>query len=266
MKSNLLYSCLLTIVLLFATITIVSTTAIAHNFSTDDNSTFLTLINMILIENRLLNQSLYDNSGLNDNASATTTTTVNMSLQSNYTENIDEIIDDILVSEDSLLIDSDQFYNNTIIATMMANLGDEVLRKYGYAFGIPSNIMINMNFSAVDNLEKKTNSKGVHSDNNHSSHLDPEINDYSSPANLKDKSHYYGALETSKRMMEIYESELDSANPSLQHNSSLSILKNSLRDLTENIYNFSNPSKIMEIVHTKVHPNLQLAFNLTLKR
>lgn len=257
MKSNLVYSCFLAFILLFATMTItisVTTNVIAHNFSTDDNSTFLTLINMILIENRLINQSLYDDFA------------ATMSLQSNYTENIDEIIDDILISEDSLLIDSDQFYNNTIIATMMANLGDEVLRKYGYAFGIPSNIMINMNFSAVDNLEKNTISKGANSDNNHSGHNNPEINNYFSPANLKDTSQYYGALETSKRMIEIYESELNSANPSLQHNSSLSILKNSLTDLNANIYNFSNPSKIMEIVHTKVHPNLQLAFNLTLKR
>ena len=259
MKSNLLYPCLITIVLLFATITIISTNAVAHNFSTDDNSTFLTLINMILIENRLINQSLDDHS-----ATAAANAVADMSLQLNYTENIDEIIDDILVSEDSLLIDSDQFYNNTIIATMMANLGDEVLRKYGYAFGIPSNIMINMNFSAVDNLEKKTISKGVNSDNNHSSHIDPAINGYS--PNLKDKSQYNGALETSKRMIEIYESDLDSANPSLQHNNSLSILKNSLTDLNANIYNFSNPSKIMEIVHTRVHPNLQLAFNLSLKR
>lgn len=256
MKSNLVYSCFLASILLFATMTIsvsVTTNVIAHNFSTDDNSTFLTLINMILIENRLINQSLYDDFA------------ATMSLQSNYTENIDEIIDDILISEDSLLIDSDQFYNDTIIATMMANLGDEVLRKYGYAFGIPSNFMINMNFLAVDDLEKKTLSKGTISGNNHSGHIKSQINNYS-PTGLKDKSQYYGALETSKRMIEIYESDLDSTDTSLQHNSSLSILKNSLTDLNENIYNFSNPSKIMEIVHTKVHPNLQLAFNLTLKR
>ena len=206
---NLLYSCLLIIVLLSAKNMIV-TPAIAHNFSTDDNSTFLTLINMIFVENRLINQSLNDNS-------------TNVSLHSDYIENINEIIDDILVSEDSLLIDSDQFYNNTIIATMMANLGDEVLRKYGYAFGIPSNIMINMNFSAVEDLEK-TISKESNSDN-HSSHIAPEIENYSS--NLKDESQYYGALETSKRMLEIYESDLDSADTSLPQNSSLSILKNS---------------------------------------
>ncbi|CAN5756527.1 hypothetical protein BH23THE1_BH23THE1_36270 [soil metagenome] len=245
---NLLYSCLLIIVLLSAK-NVVVTPAIAHNFSTDDNSTFLTLINMILIENRLINQSLNDNSA-------------NTSLHSDYIENINEIIDDILISEDSLLIDSDQFYNNTIIATMMANLGDEVLRKYGHAFGIPSNIIINMNFSAVDDLEK-TIGKESNSDI-HSNHIAPGIENYSS--NLKDKSQYYGALETSKRMLEIYESDLDSAGTSLPQNSSVSFLKNSLAELNENIYNYSNPSKIMEIVHGKVHPSLQLAFNLTFKR
>ncbi len=230
----------------------VGATVTAHNFSTDDNSTFLTLINMILIENRLINNSLIDSSA-------------NTSLHSNYVNNINEIIDDILVSEDSLLIDSDQFYNNTITATMMANLGDEVLRNYGNAFGIPSNIMVYMNFSAVYNLEKNI-SKELNP-TNHSSHdtLDVgNVGNYS--ANLKDKSQYYDALETSKRMIEIYENDLDSADTSMKSNNSLSHLKKSLNELSESIHNYSNPSKIMEIVHGKVHPNLQLAFNLTLKR
>lgn len=239
------------LVLSLHTQNIVITTALAHNFSTDDNSTFLTLINMILIENRLINQSLSDNS------------IEAVSLISNYTQNINEIIDDILVSEDSLLIDSDQLYNNTIIATMMANLGDEVLRKYGYAFGIPSNIMINMNFSAVGDLEKAI-SNGSSSDG-HSGHIFPDIENYSS--NLKDKSQYYGALETSERMLEIYKSDLDSsADKSVPLNNSLSILEDSLKQLNESIYNYSTPSKIMEIVHGKVHPSLQQAFNLTFKR
>ena len=251
MKIILLYFGLLLIVFLHAQ-TVVIISAMAHNFSTDDNSTFLTLINMILIENRLINQSLTD-----DNSVATA------SLYPNYIENIDEIVDDILVSEDSLLIDSDQFYNNTIIATMMANLGDEVLRKYGYAFGIPSNIMINMNYSAVDNLEK-TISQGSTLDNHSSGHVVSEIENFSH--SLKDKSQYYGAMETSKRMLEIYKSDLDSADISVPSNQSLSILENSLTELYDNIYNYSTPSKIMEIVHGKVHPSLQLAFNLTLKR
>ncbi|MGI0000460.1 MAG: hypothetical protein ACRD6Q_04480, partial [Nitrososphaeraceae archaeon] len=192
MKKHLLYSCFLIITLLFANV--VGTTITAHNFSTDDNSTFLTLINMILIENRLINNSFTDSSA-------------NTSLHTNYVKNINEIVDDILVSEDTLFIDSDQFYNNTIIATMMANLGDEVLRKYGYAFGIPSNIMLNMNFSLASTIEMN-GSNAVDTDN-HSSHDSSDLDNQPIEL-LKDKSQYNNALETSLRMIEIYEKELES--------------------------------------------------------
>ena len=67
-------------------------------------------------------------------------------------------------------------------------------------------------------------------------------------------------------MLEIYESDLDSEDKPLPLNHSLSILENSLTQLNKNINNYSTPSKIMEIVHGKVHPGLQQAFNLTLKR
>ncbi len=241
MKNKPAYSCFLIIALLY--VNVITNTTIAHPFSSDDNSTFLTFINMILIENRLINGTIVNSS-------------TNTSLNSIYSDNINEIIDDIIVSEDTLIIDSDQFYNNTIIATMMANLADEVLRKYGHAYDIPSNIMINMNFSAVDNIERNL-TKELNSD------VLP-IGNYSS--NLKDKSQYYGALETSKRMIEIFEKELNSTEKPLQKNNPLSNLENSLNVLNENIYNYSKPSKIMEIVHGNVHPYLQLAFNLTLKR
>ena len=160
MKIHLLFSLVLILSLLFVNVFGIIVTA--HNFGTDDNSTFLTFINMILIENRLINNSFVDSSA-NESES----------LHNDYVDNINEIIDDILVSEDSLLIDSDQFYNNTIIATMMANLGDEVLRKYGYAFGIPSNIMLNMNFSLANGLEM--NSSQVVDTANHSSHDSPDL-------------------------------------------------------------------------------------------
>ncbi len=250
MKIHLLFSLFLILSLLFVNIFGIIVTA--HNFDTDDNSTFLTFINMILIENRLINNSLVNSSA-----------NVSESLPNNYVNNINEIIDDILVSEDSLLVDSDQFYNNTIIATMMANLGDEVLRKYGYAFGIPSNIMLNMNFSLANRLEM--NSSQVVNTSNHFSHDSSGLSNQPIEL-LKDKSQYNNALETSLRMIEIYEKELESKDTTFVDNNTVPFLKKSLDELKENIENISQPSKIMEIVHGKVHPNLQMAFNLTLKQ
>ena len=37
------------------------------------------------------------------------------------------------------------------MATVVTNLADEVLRKYGSALGVPSNIMLSMDFERVIN-------------------------------------------------------------------------------------------------------------------
>src|SRR5919106_2478722 len=149
----------------------------AHNFNTDDNSSFLTLINKLAIENQLLNDSI-SNSNLNS---------------SEHTRNIENILEDILISENSFIVDSDQFYNNTIIALVLANLGDEVLRNYGYAFGVPSNVMLSMNFSNITG--------GLNYSNNmakialHSGHMTNQENTTS--ISMVDNSSYQSALKTS---------------------------------------------------------------------
>src|ERR687892_2854741 len=164
----------------------------AHNFDTDDNSSFLTLINKLTIENQLLNDSL-SNSNNNSNLNSF-----------EYTKNIENILEEILISEDSFIVDSDQFYNNTIIALVVANLADEVLRNYGYAFGVPSNIMLSMNFSNITG--------GLNYSNNmakialHSGHMTNQENTTS--ISMVDNSSYQSALKTSDRMIEIYNSEL----------------------------------------------------------
>ena len=43
-------------------------------------------------------------------------------------------------------------------------------------------------------------------------------------------------------------------------------LKNGLVELNNSIKNKEKAMKVMEIVHTKIHPNLQAAFNLKLKK
>jgi cell division protein FtsL len=107
-------------------------------------------------------------------------------------------------------------------------------------------------------------SKVVDTDN-HSNHDTSELGNL--PVKLlKDKSQYDNALETSIRMIEIYEKELESEDSTSGDNNTVLFLKKSLHDLKDNIENISQPSKIMEIVHGKVHPNLQMAFNLTLKQ
>lgn len=220
----------------------------AHNFDTDDNSTFLTLINQILVETRLINNSL--SSDDLDRANAIESV-----------KNIIDIYDDITISEDSYVVDSDKFYNNTIMATVIANLADEVLRNYGAAFNVPSNIMLSMDFSKIVN-HTNIDSKGQNLSHsaNHPVGAMTELK-------FDSEVDYYNAKEISDRMVEIYESELKGNEfGTASNNATSSPLATSLYELQREVTNIASPMKIMEIVHAKVHPNLQLAFNLTLKR
>lgn len=220
----------------------------AHNFDTDDNSTFLTLINQILIETRLINNSL--SSDDLDRANAIESV-----------KNIIDIYDDITISEDSYVVDSDKFYNNTIMATVIANLADEVLRNYGAAFSVPSNIMLSMDFSKIVNYTN-IDSKGQNLSHsaNHPVGAMTELK-------FDGEADYYNAKEISDRIVEIYDSDLKGHEiGNVSSNITPSALEKSLYELQREVTNVASPMKIMEIVHAKVHPNLQLAFNLTLKR
>jgi hypothetical protein len=219
----------------------------AHNFNTDDNSSFLTVINKILIENRLVNDSL-SNDIVNPYQ---------------YTKNLEKILEDVLISESSFKVDSDQFYNNTIIALVIANLADEVLRNYGHAFGVPSNVMLSMNFSKVINTN---NASGAIS-NKMSGHIGHRSGDINNSLTLMNQASYLTALLTSDRMLEIYNSELkDSVADSPFGVAAKLDLVHALFNLKNDIQVKASPYKVMADVHGSIHPNLQVAYDLTLKR
>lgn len=201
-----------------------------------------------MIETRLINNSL--SSDDLDGANAIESV-----------KNIIDIYDDITISEDSYIVDSDKFYNNTIMATVIANLADEVLRKYGAAFSVPSNIMLSMDFSKIVNYTNK-DSKGQNL-----SHSANDSVGAMTDLKLDSATDYYNAKEISDRIVEIYDSDLKGhENGPVSNNTTPTALEKSLYELQREVTNVASPMKIMEIVHAKVHPNLQLAFNLTLKR
>ena len=229
----------------------------AHNFSTDDNSSFLTLINMLVIENRLLNDSISDINNNND------------SRYIEHIENTENILEDILISEDSFTVNSDQFYNNTVIALVVANLADEVLRNYGYAFGVPSNIMLSMNFSNIINSQNKSNDiANANSQNNHITHQENSPSTAATAgAPMIDMRSYITTLELTDRMIQLYSNELNgTSSESIYINKAKLDLGSAVYGLKKSVESKESPYKIMEIVHGNVHPNLQLAFNLTIKR
>lgn len=224
----------------------------SHNFDTDDNSTFLTLINQILVETRLINNSLYEpRFNLTDSELAV--------------KSIQDLLDEIAISEDSFKVDSDQFYNNTIMATVVANLADEVLRSYGSAHGVPSNIMLSMNFERVINHSVHNVNQPAVQENSLTKSADSLASNSIDYSSMKVADHNK-AKALSERMIEIYQKELEGSKSITGGKIHLTNLGTSLLELNNAVGNITSPFQIMEIVHTKIHPNLQLAFNLTLKR
>jgi hypothetical protein len=236
----------------------------AHNFDTDDNSSFLTLVNKLVIENRLLNESMSPISNNKTNSFE-------------YIETTEKMLEDMLDTDDSFTVSSDQFYNNTVIALVVANLADDVLRNYGHTFGVPSFVMLEMNFSNLIDSQSKPNENA--NTNGHNNHLISQKNASSTASNASaddntavaaimiEKPSYLRTLEITDRVIHLYKTELNGTSSSPVYiNKAKADLGNSLYDLKKAIELKEKPLRIMEIVHGKVHPNLQLAFNLTLMR
>lgn len=192
--------------------------------SDDDASSVLTLLERLRIEAQLTNSTI----------------TENVTNSREHLTNLIKSIDDISDTENEFDINSKQFGNSTVNALLFANLLDEVLVNYGASFGIPSNIMINM------------------------SYLSPNlINTVNKSESLLNNNSYMTSIEYAKRASEIYNFNLKIFETDDNKNY-LNTLGKSLRDLTLSLDSRTDPLKVMEIVHTQLHPNLQAAFSLTL--
>ncbi len=106
------------------------------------------------------------------------------------------MLGDMLDSEDSFIVSSDQFYNNTVIALVVANLADDVLRNYGHTFGVPSCVMLNMNFSnIIDSQTKPNENANTDGHNNHVTKQKNASSTASAAAAMIHKPSYLRALE-----------------------------------------------------------------------
>jgi len=191
--------------------------------SDDDASSLLTLLERLRIEALLANNTM----------------TENVTYSKDHLLKLVEGIDDISDSENEFDISSKQFDNSTVNALLFANLIDEVLTNYGASFGVSSSVMTNMSYLSPNLMEKANKSEAV-----------------------IDNDSYLTSQEYAKRSWEIYNFNLRIFETNDSKNF-IEKLGQTLTDLIHSIDNKTNPFKIMNIVHTEIHPNLQSAFNLT---
>jgi hypothetical protein len=102
-------------------------TAYAHNFSITEDASLVTLIEEIKAETQLVNTNFVSNNNISTIEHARNAANLITDLNGKLRQNTEEDI--ILVYDNGL-------YNSTTLALVVANLVDEILRKYVSAYNI----------------------------------------------------------------------------------------------------------------------------------
>ena len=221
----------------------------AHIFiSDDDNSSFLTLIERVRTEIKLANDTLQNN---------------DTSSQEHIEQSLDRL-DDIIDNENYFSIDSDQFNNRTVNALLLANVIDDALRYYGGAFGLLPTVMTNMS-----NMMDMTTQQMLNNQRQKQLASEPSTTPITDAnrqnISIIDHAKYDTAHEYVNDAVRIFETKLKSTSKPENVNI-VKALEEDLFRLKNATDNKSQPMNIMMIVHTEIHPNLQTAFNLKLKK
>lgn len=247
----------------------------AHNFSPDESAHFLTIVEKIKVESALAansaggnsNQSsaqIHANSALQSYGSHTkdelserneriateldytlNTLLVQVKSQTNKSQldNTVETINAILEEATSTRIDEEQLNNSTIQALVFASIVDTALQNYGDAYNVGIDL---------------TNAANMHKS------MAATDDTVSSQSGLLNFSNYESALGFSDKALDKYYNEISSslAEKNTKTQDYLKKLENGLLELNNAINNKENPMKVMKFVHTNIHPNLQILFNL----
>ncbi|MGZ5499690.1 MAG: hypothetical protein ACXWEW_00880 [Nitrososphaeraceae archaeon] len=268
----------------------------AHNFSPDESAHFLTIVDKIKVELELAGNSTSSNnqssaivhannallnydsnpqdeiSERNERIANELDDTLNQLLEQvksqtdkSQLDNTVETIDAILEEAITTRIDQEQLNNSTIQALVLANIVDAALQNYGDAVnvGIDLTNMSNMMMHTTTSDNNTT-----HGGNNHGS------NDINRHSNIVNFTNYESALGFSNSALDKYYNEInpsiiqsqsqtaEESNNTTANQTHLEKLENGLVELNNAIKNKETAMKVMEVVHTQIHPNLQVLFNL----
>ena len=263
----------------------------AHNFSPDESAEFLTTVDKIKIESAIVanssannNQSsaishaqyalnTYDshtnnelsekneriatelNNTLNQLQNQVETSSITDKSQINQ---IVETINAILEEAISVRIDDDQLNNSTIQALVFADIVNTALQSYGIAFDI------GIDLTNMSNMNTTTSSTGNNTINN--GHNNHELQTTFEQMSIINFTSYESAISFADYALKKFNSDIKT---SIQENTKtqnyFKQLENGLLEFNTAIKNHENPMKVMKIVHTKIHPNLQILFTLKSK-
>jgi hypothetical protein len=226
----------------------------AHYFTSDQSAEFLSLIHQIDAEIDLINETFPSEIRFSYYHAKNAAELMNRTY---HLTNAISPVDFRIIYEEEQLSNDD---NSTIQALVVANIVDEILREYGDAFDVKydltnmSNALITQSINA-HGRESHFNSLGDNDDNK---------------LVLVSVGDYQSAQALSREAIKIFETKLSPLTQieDIEHNAgiaSVSKVKGGLIELNNMVNNKALPEDIMEIVHERIHPSLQLAYNLEIR-
>jgi hypothetical protein len=254
-KVFFLYSGVIVILLLGTTTIEYSPQVYAHYFTSDQSAEFLSLIHQIGAEINLINETFPSEIRFSYYHAKNAAELMNRTY---HLTNAISPADFQLIYEEEQLNNDD---NSTIQALVVANIVDEILREYGDAFDVKYDLT-NMSNMLI------TQSINVHGKESHLNSLgDNDGNEFV----LVSVGNYQSALALSRDVIKVFETKLSPLTQieDIEHNAgiaSLSKVKGGLIELNNMVNNKALPENIMEIVHERIHPGLQLAYNLEIRK
>jgi hypothetical protein len=248
-------------------------TAYAHNFVPNDSATFLTRVYRGEVELSLAKDNFPSN----------------VTLALDHIDNAAEVMNKAFHTDEDIIDDTDFIAkykkalsdtNSTVHALVLANIVDQVLREYGDAFDIDYDLtnmsnmimtpatttsMSDVNSSSLSSISMNTS---MHSNMSEiSSSKLVNIDDYQSVQRLSEVAYLIFKNELLQQQSLSYSNNTDNDNNNGNNNSNnniISKLEKRMVDLKNSVNDKVSAQELMALVHTQIHPSLQLAYNLRL--
>ncbi|MGH9963333.1 MAG: hypothetical protein ACRD5E_00705 [Nitrososphaeraceae archaeon] len=228
----------------------------AHDFSTTDESSLITLVEQIKAETQLVTTEFLSNNNISAHVHAKNSAELIRNLEYNIT------LTDPPSSDITQIYDRGK-KNSTTLALVVANIVDDVLRKYGSAFAVGYDMtnmsnMMNMDIMMMTNNATNGSGSALSRDSNTSKNMENDlalvnINDYETAkvlsSNIKDQ--FINQLRPRSLVNET---------------TNLDKLENSLGKLEQAVNMKALPEAMMDLVHIQIHPMLQRVYDLELRQ
>lgn len=244
--------------------------AYAHDFSTTDESSLVTLVEQIKAETQLVIANFLSNDNFSAHEHAISAAELMKDLENNITQTNPPS------SDVPQVYDRGQ-KNSTTLALMVANIVDDILRKYGSAFAVGYDMTNMSNMMNMDMMMPDMDNSSPHSmdmmtttnvTNGSSSisgrHSNTSMN-LENDLVLVNINDYETAKVLSGNIMDQFSTQLRPRSL-VNETTNLDRLENSLEKLEQAVNTKALPGAMMDIVHVQIHPMLQRVYDLELLR